>query len=138
MILLWLLVRWVVLAGAVALTAWVMPDVAIEGGFWATVWVALLISLANVVLQGLLLFLPSPGSILVLTALTLVVNGLAVWAVSELSSALDVDGFWSAVGAALLISVFSVALSALALRLLPNQAPEAPEAPDTPGTAAAT
>jgi putative membrane protein len=130
-ILLWLLVRWVVLAGAVALTAWVMPDVAIEGGVWATVWVALLISLANVVVQGLMLFLPTPGSVLVLAALTLAVNGLAVWAVSELSSALDVDGFWSAVGAALLISVFSVALSALALRLLPEQTPDTPDAAAT-------
>ena len=124
MIVVLLLVRWAILAGAVALTAWAMPDVAIDGGVWATVWVALLISLANIVVQGLMLFLPTPTSVLVLAAVTLAVNGLAVWAVSELSSSLDVDGFWSAVGAALLISVFSVALSALALRLLPQHDPD--------------
>lgn len=115
-----LLLRWVLLAVAVALTAWVMPDVSLEGGVWASLWVALLIALANVVLQGLMLVLPRPDNVLLLSVLTLAVNGLLVWGVSALTSRFSVGGFLPAAGAALLISIFSVVLEAAALRLLPG------------------
>lgn len=115
-----LVLRWVLLAVAVALTAWVMPDVSLEGGVWASLWVALLIALANVVLQGLMLLLPRPDNVLLLTVLTLAVNGLLVWGVSALTSRFSVGGFLPAAGAALLISIFSVVLEAAALRLLPG------------------
>lgn len=115
-----LLVRWVLLAAAVVLTAWVMPDVSLEGGALAALWVALLIALANVVVEALLRFLPKPGSFFLLAALTLGVNGLMVWLVSAVTSYLSVDGFLAAVGAALLISIFSMVLAAAAARLLPD------------------
>ena len=44
----------------------VRADVSLEGGVWASLWVALLIALANVVLQGLLLLLPRPDNVLLL------------------------------------------------------------------------
>lgn len=119
---LWLsfLARWVLLAAAVALTAWVMPEVALEGGLGASLWVALLFGLANVGVQVLLGFIPKPGSFVLLAALTLAVNGLLVWAVSAVTSYFTVDGFLAAVGAALLISIFSVTLEQIAARLLPQ------------------
>jgi uncharacterized membrane protein YvlD (DUF360 family) len=118
-----LLVRWVLLAAAVALTAWVLPDVALEGGVWASLWVALLIAFANVVAQVLLGLLPQLTAFWLQATLLLVVNGLAVWGVSALTSHFTVDGFIPAVGAALLISIFSVVLTGLAIRLLPEDEP---------------
>ena len=115
-----ILVRWVLLAAAVALSAWVMPDVSLEGGVWAALWVALLVALANVVLQALLRFVPRPSAFLLLAALTLAVNGLMVWFVSALTDYLTVDGFLAGVGAALLISIFSMVLSQAVARLLPD------------------
>jgi hypothetical protein len=44
--------------------------------------------------------------------------------VSALTSHFTVDGFVAAVGAAITITVFSVALSALAVRLLPDDEPQ--------------
>jgi putative membrane protein len=119
------LVRWVLLAAAVALTAWVMPDVELEGGIWATLWVALLFGFANVVVQAVLAMLPTPNTFLVLAFVTLAVNGLLVWLISAVTSNFSVDGFLAAVGAAILISIFSVVLQALLVRLLPeDQSPE--------------
>jgi uncharacterized membrane protein YvlD (DUF360 family) len=115
-----LLVRWVLLAAAVALTAWVLPDVALEGGVWAALGVALLIGFANVVTELLVGLLPRPGSFWLLWLLVLAVNGLLVWGVAAVSNSLTVDGFVPAVGAAMLITVFSVALRELAVRLLPD------------------
>lgn len=118
------LVRWVLLAAAVALTAWVLPDVALEGGLWSALWVALLFGLLNVAAQLLLVLLPRPSGFWLLLTLTLVLNGLLVWAVSALTSQFTVGGFIPAVGAAMLITIFSVALTALAVRLLPDDEPE--------------
>jgi uncharacterized membrane protein YvlD (DUF360 family) len=115
-----LLVRWVLLAAAVALTAWVLPDVALEGGVWAALGVALLIGFANVVTELLVGLLPRPGSFWLLWLLVLAVNGLLVWGVAAVSNSLTVDGFVPAVGAAMLITVFSVALRELAVGLLPD------------------
>ena len=115
-----LLVRWVLLAAAVALTAWVLPDVALEGGVWAALGVALLIGFANVVTELLVGLLPRPGSFWLFWLLVLAVNGLLVWGVSAVSSSFTVDGFVPALGAAMLITVFSVALRELAVRLLPD------------------
>jgi putative membrane protein len=123
---LWLsfILRWAILAAAVALAAWVLPDVALEGGVWASLWVALLFGFANAAVQLIMQLLPTPGSLLVLALLTLAVNGLLVWAVSAVTSHFSVDGFLAAVAAAILISVFSVALEAIALRVLPDDQPD--------------
>jgi putative membrane protein len=116
-----ILLRWVLLAAAVALSAWVMPDVSLEGGVLAALWVALLIALANVLVQVLLGRVPRPSSFLLLAVLTLAVNGLMVWFVSAVTDNLTVDGFLAAVGAAILISIFSMVLSEAAARLLPDR-----------------
>lgn len=115
-----LLVRWALLAAAVALTAWVLPDVALEGGVWAALGVAVLIGFANVVTELLVGLLPRPGSFWLQWLIVLAVNGLLVWGVSALSTYFTVEGFVPAVGAAMLITVFSVALRELVARLLPD------------------
>lgn len=117
MLVLSILVQWVLLAASVALAAWVVPDVSLEGGPLATMWVAALIALANVLVLPLTRLLPPSYSLPVLALLTLAVNGLGVWIASALTSYLTVDGFLPAVGAAIMISVFSVVLTALAVRL---------------------
>jgi putative membrane protein len=115
-----ILVRWVLLAAAVLLTVWVMPDASLEGGVWAALWVALLIALANVLVQALMRFLPQPDSVLLLGVLTVVVNGAAIWFIAGVTRWFEVDGFLPAVGAAMLISIFSLVLSNAAARLLPE------------------
>jgi uncharacterized membrane protein YvlD (DUF360 family) len=75
--------------------------------------VALLIAVANILAQLVLRVLPTPGGLLVLAVLTLVVNGLAVWIVSASTSRLHIDTFLDAVSFALMVTVFSVALGYL-------------------------
>jgi putative membrane protein len=115
-----ILIRWVLLTVAVALAAWTVPDVDLRGGPPSAMWVAVLIAVANVLAQLLMKVLPSPGSVLLLAALTLAVNGLAVWVVSAFTSRLHVDGFVDAVAFALMVTVFSVALGVVADRMRPR------------------
>lgn len=114
------LVRWALLAAAVALAAWVTPDVSLEGGFLPTMWVALLVSLANLLAYIALAVLPTPSSYALLAVLTVAVNSLAVWLVASWTDNLDVDGFLPAAGFVIMISVFSLVLARAVDRLLPG------------------
>jgi uncharacterized membrane protein YvlD (DUF360 family) len=116
------LLRWVLLALAVVLEAWVTPDVDLDGGPVSALVVAALVAAANVVAQLVLRLLPTPQGMLVLAAVTLVVNGCAVWLASALTTRLDIDGILAAITFALLVTVFSVALGWVGERLLPRSA----------------
>jgi putative membrane protein len=111
------LVRWALLALVVAVAAWTTPDVDLRRGAVSALLVAALIALANLVAEQVLRLLPTPDSLLLLAALTLLVNGLAVWLASTLTSRLDVDGFLAAVTFAMMVSVFSIALSTLGVKV---------------------
>ena len=117
MLVVWFLVRWALLALAVVLAAWATPDVDLRRGALSALVVAALIALANVLAEQALRLLPTPASVFLLAALTLLVNGLAVWLVSALTSRLEVDGFVAAVTFALMVSVFSIALSTLGTKI---------------------
>lgn len=126
-----LLVRWVVLAGAVELTAWVLPGVAVTGGVVSHLVVALFIGLCNVLVPFVTGRLPQPASVVLLALLTLAVNAALIWAFATLTGLMTVSGPVSAALAALLLSVFTAVLSLVADRLLAARADRAGPAPAT-------
>jgi uncharacterized membrane protein YvlD (DUF360 family) len=112
------LLRWALLALAVVLAAWVTPDVDFSGGPLSALVVAALVAAANVVAQLLLRWLPTSEHMLVLAAVTLVVNGCAVWLASAFTSRLRIDNIVAAITFALMVTVFSVALTWVGERLV--------------------
>lgn len=113
-----LLVRWALLALAVVLAVWVTPGVDLSGGPLSALVVAILVAAANVVAQVLLRWLPTSEHMLVLAAVTLVVNGCAVWLASALTTRLRIDNIVAAITFALMVTVFSVALTWVGERLV--------------------
>src|SRR2546425_4035467 len=71
---------------------------------------AILLALVNTYLRPLVVVLTLPINILTLGLFTLVINGLMLELVSWLIPAFHVEGFWTAVGAALVISIISFLL----------------------------
>ena len=102
-----LLVRW----GALALSFWIstalIPGIDVKGGFTTYLWVALLFGLLNATLGTLLKVLTLPAVILTLGLFLVVVNAAMLMLVARWSDRLDIDNFWSAVFAALIISVIT-------------------------------
>ena len=100
-----LLVRW----GALALSVWVatalIPGIDVKGGFTTYLWVALLFGLLNATLGSFLKLLTFPAVILTLGLFLVVVNAAMLMLVARWSESLDVNNFWSAVFAAIVISV---------------------------------
>ncbi len=108
-----ILVRWAVLAVAVALTAKLLAGVDVTGGFWGYVWVAALLGIVNAFLGPILHLLALPFTVLTLGLFALVVNAALLGITAGLSDSLQVDGFWTAVLAALIITVVSTVLNRL-------------------------
>jgi putative membrane protein len=77
----------------------------------ATIAAAVLLALVNTYLRPLVVLLTLPINILTLGLFTLVINALMLELVSGLIPAFHVDGFWTAVGGALVISVVSCLLN---------------------------
>jgi putative membrane protein len=128
------LIRWLVLSVAVALTAWSLPGVAIEGGVGSLLVVAPLIGLVNVVVHFIVRRLPFTNQLLLFAVTALLVNASLIWLASGVSDGLTVDGFLPAASAAVLLSLFSAAIAHVAERALAAPAPRRRAADPGAGT----
>lgn len=115
------LARTAATALAVALAAWLIPDITVSGSDLATkivtlLVVALIIGLVNAVVKPVVKFLSGCLVILTLGLFLLVINALMLMLVSWLSGqfglGFHVDGFWPALFGSIVISLVSGLLSA--------------------------
>ena len=113
-----LLVRW----AALALSFWVatalIPGIDVEGGFTTYLWVALLFGLLNATLGSLLKLLTLPAVILTLGLFLVVVNAAMLMLVSRWSEKLEVENFWAAIFAAIIISVVTRLVSSVGTKVI--------------------
>jgi putative membrane protein len=107
MLFIWLVLRLVVLAAIIDLTAHIVPGIHVSGGFAWLLWVAVIFSVINLILGPLFRLLSLPFIILTLGLFLLVVNAALLAITAGISSHLAVDNFGSAVLGGLLIAVFS-------------------------------
>jgi putative membrane protein len=108
-----ILLKLLVLAAAIWLTAALLPNVTVTGGFFTYLWIAVLFALVNAFLGPILHLLALPLTILTLGLFALVVNAGLVAITAALSKDFNIDGFWTALLAAICISVFSALLNML-------------------------
>ena len=114
-----LLIRW----AALALSFWVatalIPGIEVKGGFTTYIWVALLFGLLNATLGSFLKIMTLPAVILTLGLFLVVVNAAILELLAHWSDKLDVKSFWSAVLAALVISIVTRLVSGVTKKALP-------------------
>ena len=85
----------------------IVPGIKVDGGVTTYLWVALLFGLINSVLGSLIKVLTFPVSIVTFGIFLLVVNAAMLSLTARWSDKLDVNGFWSALFASLIISVIT-------------------------------
>jgi putative membrane protein len=107
LVLLRVLVRWVLLAAVLALVAWLVPSMDINGGVWGLLVTAVVFGLVNAVLGPLLHLLALPLTLMTLGLFSLVVNGVLLAIAAGITDYLDVGGFLATILAALLLSVLN-------------------------------
>ncbi|MFI5335823.1 MAG: phage holin family protein [Opitutales bacterium] len=119
-----LLVRWLVLALGVALSAHLVPGIHYDDGETLIV-VVVLLSLCNTVLKPLLVLFTLPFIVLSLGIGVWIINALLFYFVGRLVEGFHVAGFGSALWGALIVSVTNLLLS----RVLARAAVRPPPAP---------
>jgi putative membrane protein len=106
-----LLIRWAVLAAAFAVTAWLLSGMDVSGGVVAYIWVSALFGIVNVLIGTILRLLTLPLMLLTLGLFSIVVNALLLEITDALTSHLTIDDFfWTAIGAAIILSIVSMVL----------------------------
>ena len=113
-----LLLTWFIVAVALGITAWVLDEVTIEGGTLGLLWVAAVFGLVNAIVGPVLQLLSLPLTLLTFGLFALVVNGILFAITAGLTDYLDVGGFGWTVVAALLVSLISVVLHWVLIRVL--------------------
>ena len=108
-----ILLRWLISALAIWVATAILPGVDVLGGFWTYLWVALLLGLVNVFLGTILRILTLPLTILTLGLFAIIVNTAVVAFTAWISSKFNIDGFWQALLAAVVISIVTTVLGLL-------------------------
>lgn len=80
-------------------------------GFGAALVAALIWGLVNATLKPLLKLLAAPINFLTMGLFTLIINGFLLYIVSQLVNGFSIASFWTAVLAAILLTVFSTILN---------------------------
>lgn len=109
-------VRLIVNAIAIAVTAWLLPGISVGGNKVVTILlVALIFALVNAIIKPVFSFLTCGLYVVTLGLFTFIANALMLLATSSVAAwvglQFTVDGFWTAVIGALIISVVSFCLS---------------------------
>jgi putative membrane protein len=106
-----LLIRWAVLAGAFAVTAWLLSGVVVSGGIWGYIWVSLLFGIVNLFIGTVLRIITLPLTLLTFGLFLILVNALLLQITDALSSHFTIDEFWwTAIWAAIILSLATMVL----------------------------
>ena len=107
-----LLLVWILNAVALLVVAYILPGIAVAS-FWSAMWAALVLGLINMLVKPLFVLLTLPITIVTEGLFLFVINALMFWLAGSLFKGFRVDGFWWAVGGALLYSLISSFLTNL-------------------------
>ncbi len=105
-----LLIRWLILTAAILIASYLIDGIHVSG-FFSAFFAAAILGVLNVFFRPVLLILTLPINILTLGLFTFVINAVLLKMASGVISGFDVQGFWSAVWGALIISVVNWLLS---------------------------
>jgi putative membrane protein len=106
----WLLIRWAILAAAIAITAWLFPGVDIDGGVTTLFAISAVFALLNVFLGSILRLLTFPLIVLTLGLFALVLNAILFLVTAGLFDSFEIDGLLTAIGASVVVSIVSALL----------------------------
>ena len=106
-----LLIRWAVLAVAIAIAVAITDGLDVHGGVGGYILVAAVLGLVNALIRPIVRLFSLPITIATLGLFSLVINGLMLLLAAALSDVLSIDNFWDAIVGALAISIVSALLN---------------------------
>jgi putative membrane protein len=115
-----LLARIIVLGVSFLIVDAVMETVTVSGGFFGALGLAILYGLVSAVIGTLLRLLTLPLILITVGLFEFVINAILLLATDALTDWLEIDGFVSAMGAAVVLTLASVGIGLLVALLVPG------------------
>jgi putative membrane protein len=97
---------------AVVVAAYILPGVDVDG-YSSALWVALVLSIANVIVKPILIVFTIPLTIATLGLFLLVINAIIIMLVDSLVPGFAVANFWWALAFSLILSLINALFSDL-------------------------
>ncbi|CAB3677583.1 hypothetical protein LMG3458_01430 [Achromobacter deleyi] len=107
-----LILVWILNAVALLAVAYLLPGITVAS-FGSALIAALVLGLVNMLVKPVLVLLTLPITIVTLGLFLIVINALLFWFVGSVLKGFQVNGFWWAVGGAILYSLISGLLTKL-------------------------
>ncbi len=107
-----LILVWILNALALLVVAYLLPGITVAS-FGSALIAALVLGLVNMLVKPVLILLTLPITIVTLGLFLIVINALLFWFVGSVLRGFQVNGFWWAVGGAILYSLISGLLTNL-------------------------
>ena len=104
-----ILLRWVLFALAIILTAWIVPGIRVEN-FLSAMFVCIIISLINTFIKPFLQAITLPINILTLGIFSLVLNAFLLLLAGWIAPGFEVEGFLNALFGSILLSLFAMGI----------------------------
>lgn len=114
-----LLLRWLLLAAALALVAHLYSGVVVKS-FSSALIAAMVLGLLNTLVRPVLVLLTLPVTVVSLGLFLFVINALMFWAAANLLGGFEVAGFWAALIGSLIYSLCGMLIDVLFERLFPD------------------
>ena len=108
------LIQFCLVAVAMLFVSYILPGVRVSN-FGAAFVAAIVLGLINAFIRPILMFLTAPINWLTFGLFALVINGILLKLVAEFIDGFEIDGWLSAIVAAVLISIFSWVMIAILL-----------------------
>jgi putative membrane protein len=115
-----IIVRWLLLAAALLLVAYLYPGVTVTS-FGSAMIAALVIGVFNTLLRPLLVLLTLPVTLLTLGLFLFVINALMFWFAAQVLDGFSVAGFAAALIGSLIYSVCSVVIDVAMERIFSSR-----------------
>lgn len=103
-------IRWLVSAIALAITAWIIKGIEIHGIFSLLI-ATLVLGILNAIIRPILLILTLPINILSLGIFTFVINAIMLKITASVVEGFEIHGFWAAFVGAIFMSIISTLLT---------------------------
>jgi len=103
-------IRWILSAIALAITAWLIKGIEIHGIFSLLV-ATLVLGILNAIIRPILLILTLPLNFLTLGLFTFVINAIMLEITANVVEGFEVHGFWAAFIGAIFMSIISTILT---------------------------
>ncbi len=111
-----LIVRWLLLAAALLLVAYLYPGVSLDS-YGAALVAALVLGLLNTLVRPLLVLLTLPVTLVTLGLFLFVINALMFWSAAGVLSGFNVTGFGAALVGSVIYSLCSMVIDVAMERL---------------------